>query len=364
MMGKYIGVLSGTSLDSIDVASYQIADNTIETIATSSYELSQEIREACLKLRYNEKTTIADIAKLDVLIGRAFAHAVNEHLKKNQLSPSEFTAIGSHGINVYHQPDAQIPTTMQLGDPNVIAELTGITTTGDFRRRDLAAGGKGAPLAPLFHQRRFYSERENRCIVNIGGICNISLLRPGKAAIGFDLGPGNCLIDDICSEKLNASFDKDAEFARQGKCYNSLLDRLMSDQYFKTPPPKSTGREYFNSKWLSTKLSGFGGISTYDLINTLTNFTAYVISNYVKSLEFDTVVYLCGGGANNPLIMEVIKSLLGKEIYTTEKLGVHHDWVESALFAWLAKGTMNANALDYTKITGAKGARILGGIYQ
>lgn len=364
MMGKYIGILSGTSLDYIDVASYVISEDSIETIAVSSHDLNQEIRDACLLLRYNERTTVSDIATLDVLIGREFGHAINEHLKTNKLSPSEFTAIGSHGINIYHQPNAKVPTTMQLGDPNIIAELTGITTTADFRRRDVAAGGQGAPLSPLFHQRRFYSSTENRCIINIGGICNITVLCPDKPAIGFDLGPGNCLIDDICIEKLNTKYDENSKFASQGRCNHSLLERLMSDQYFKSAPPKSTGREYFNTRWLQTKLSGFEDISVYDLLNTLTQFTSEIISKYVETLPYKAQVYLCGGGANNPLIKSTLESNLNTEIFTTEKLGVHHDWVESALFAWLAKCTINANSLDYTRITGSKAPRILGGIYQ
>ncbi|MBT6539350.1 MAG: anhydro-N-acetylmuramic acid kinase [Francisellaceae bacterium] len=362
-MDKYIGILSGTSLDSIDVASYKVTDKDITSIATSEHVLSPQIKKLCRELRYNNLTTILEIAKLDISIGLDFAKAINTHLQDHHLDAQEFRAIGSHGINIFHQP-APHAITVQLGDPNVIAEKTNITVVGDFRRRDVAASGQGAPLAPLFHQEIFSSSTKHRCIINIGGICNISLLQHNKSTLGFDLGPGNCLIDEICLNKFACEFDKDAEFAKKGKCDHNLLDILLDDPYFKMPAPKSTGREYFNSEWLSEKLANYNNISKHDLLNTLTNLTAHLITQFIQSLDINVEIYLCGGGANNPMFHDIISTKLAQEVYTTEKLGVHHDWVESALFAWLAKNTINSTSLDYSKVTGSKGARILGGIFQ
>lgn len=364
----FIGLMSGTSLDAIDAALIDFNPDQPRLIAAANTSIPQQLRQDILDLCSPGNNEILRMGRTDYQLANLFAQACNELLASSGVDASQVHAIGSHGQTIRHEPNLSTPFTLQIGDPNIIAQLTGITTVADFRRKDMAAGGQGAPLAPAFHSALFRSESADRAILNIGGMANLTLL-PSDASLeatGFDTGPGNALIDHWCQLHLNQAFDLNGDWARSGSIEEALLEQLLSAAYFKTPPPKSTGREFFNYEWLSGHLNNYSKvISPEDVAATLVELTARTIS---QDLHFHFTdckeVYVCGGGAHNNFLMERIAKLNpGRLILTTQTLGISPDWVEAIAFAWLAKQTLQRKTGNLPAVTGASNPCILGGVY-
>ena len=366
----FIGLMSGTSLDSIDAVLVSFHQDTPKLIGSLTNELPDGIRKLILQLNSSGIAEIELLADLDPLLGKLFAHTCLTLLDKYSIDPSLVCAIGSHGQTIRHLPHKEY--TLQIGDPNVIAELTGITTIADFRRRDLAAGGQGAPLVPAFHYQCFHSSTRNRVIVNIGGMANITLLpsNTDKPIVGYDTGPGNVLIDSWITQHQNLPFDTNGEWAASGNINTLLLTQFLSEPFFNQPFPKSTGRELFNNDWINTNvLKTVSGtkeksISEADIQATLTELTAKSIADAIKchSLK-ESEIYICGGGSHNKYLLSRLSFHLNCQVQSTETLGIHPNWVEACAFAWLAYRTLNHKAGNLAAVTGAKGDRILGGIY-
>tara|TARA_Y100000588_G_scaffold332966_1_gene371563 strand:- start:438 stop:1370 length:933 start_codon:yes stop_codon:yes gene_type:complete len=306
--------------------------------------------------------------ELDVCLGELFADAVFALLKQSGKCFTEVCAIGSHGQTISHQPFADVPHTLQIGDPNIIAERTGITTVADFRRRDIAAGGQGAPLAPALHAALFGTNEQRSAIVNIGGISNLTLF-PTPASdtvIGFDCGPGNGLMDAWTNAHLGIPIDTDAAWAISGKINRGLLSQFMSDKYFALSAPKSTGKEYFNLSWVEQQLTLHNQpIDNQDVQRTLAELT---ICTIVEALENSGATFkellVCGGGVHNPLLMAGLQEKLCQiEVKTTAAYGVDPDYLEACAFAWLAKQSLEHRVGNLPSVTGASRAVILGGVY-
>jgi anhydro-N-acetylmuramic acid kinase len=362
----YIGLMSGTSVDGIDAALVSIPVNgQLALLATHQHPFPAALRAAIQELMQAGVNEIEREGELDVQLGRLFAEATMTLLTKSGLGASSIRAIGSHGQTIRHRPHATYPYSRQIGNPSVIAEETGITTVADFRARDLAAGGEGAPLVPAFHRWIFRKPGINRAIVNIGGIANITWLpaTDNGAVLGFDSGPGSTLLDQWVARHRNESYDRDGAWAASGRVQNELLSRLMADAYFAKPPPKSTGREHFNLAWLEQQLAD--KLAPADIQATLTELTAASIARGMSLLP-DKIgeVYVCGGGSHNRHLLARLGALLpGIPVATTETLGLDPDWVESVAFAWLAHQTLAGHAGNLPSVTGARHPVLLGGIY-
>lgn len=359
-MGYYIGLLSGTSMDSIDAAIVDFQQTQPRLIAHHSHPIPTELKTNLQKLCQPGENEINRMGDADVQIAECFAQAVNELLKKSNIDKNDIIAIGSHGQTIRHMPNEKHPFTLQIGDPNIIAQQTGITTVADFRRRDMAAGGQGAPLAPAFHQAIFgpIAKQQSIAIVNIGGVANVTLIEKSNV-IGFDTGPGNNLADKWIWQCLEKPYDANGDWARTGNINEELLQNLKRDPYFAQPAPKSTGPEYFNLKWLNDFLKYFK-LPNEDIQATLIELTASTIADNVKQAD---KILVCGGGVHNTLLMRRLNSLLNNNVQSTNDHGVDPDWVEAMLFAWLAKQTLEKKPIDLHNITGASEAVILGGVY-
>lgn len=362
--GRYIGVMSGTSLDGVDVVLAAIDDRMVAQQASYLHPIPPAIKQAVLGMCQGQAVTLAQVGELDAKLGNLFADAVLGLLNKAGIEAEEVTAIGCHGQTVWHQPKGDTPFSMQLGDNNRIAAMTGITTIGDFRRRDMAWGGQGAPLVPAFHQALLAHPTEQRMILNIGGIANISLLLPGQPIRGYDTGPGNMLMDAWVSQHHGHAYDKDAEFASQGRVDLTLLQHMLSDPYFSEPAPKSTGREYFNLAWLEQQLASVQPLPAEDVQATLAELTATTIADQVQLAGGCDRLLVCGGGARNPLVMARLSAMLaGTEVSTTDAFGVSGDDMEALAFAWLAFRTLSGQPGNLPSVTGASQETVLGAIY-
>ena len=362
----YIGLISGTSIDAVDAVLVDLAPPSPALIATHSHPIKGRLRAAIMKLCSGDVIKLQELGATHIELGEVFAQAGLNLLDIAKIDAAEVVAIGSHGQTVWHEPDGDKPFTLQIGDANTIAQLTGITTVADFRGRDIAAGGQGAPLAPLLHHHRFGSAHASRAVINIGGISNITFLRPKNSAIAFDSGPGNVLMDYWTAKHKGLNFDENGCWAREGKTHKELLAILQQDAYFEKTIPKSTGRELFNSAWLEAKLKSLNeSVKPVDVQATLAELT---ISSLVNALETHggvEEIFVCGGGAHNQTLMEGLKRAVApRRVSTTEALGIHPDWVEAIAFAWIAKQTMDGRALDTSGYTGAKAPAVLGAIYQ
>ncbi len=359
----YVGLISGTSVDGVDAVVLRVSANKLNLIATHAAPYPQALRDAILSLAQPGIGEIDRLGQTDASIADCFAQAALQVIDEAGLTPSDITAIGSHGQTVRHRPDLARPFTLQIGDPNRIAEVTGITTVADFRRRDMAAGGQGAPLVPAFHRAAFDLGGSKTAVVNIGGVANITLLDPQGEVKGFDSGPGNTLMDDWSRQHSGQAFDESGNWARQGTVDERLLERLLDDPYFARAAPKSTGPEYFSPQWLMQHLEGFAPLEPTDVQRTLLELTARSISAAWVNEPLAQIA-VCGGGAHNTLLMERIASLNAPaQVLTTETLGIHPDWVEAAAFAWLAYRTLNQLPGNEPSVTGAAGYRVLGAIY-
>lgn len=363
----YIGLMSGTSLDGIDAALVRFDGEQVSVLESICLPLSSNIKDKIKSLINVSENEINRLMALDVELAQQFAIAVKQLLKKSNKNKKDIVAIGSHGQTIRHLPTAAYPSTLQITDPNIIAELTGITTVADFRRRDMAAGGQGAPLVPAFHQQIFSDNKKNRVILNLGGIANITILPAdnNKAIIGFDTGPANTLINHWIQQQQNKDFDDGGKWAATGKINSDFLELLLSDDYFKLTPPKSTGTEYFNPAWLTKKLTSFPFLSAEDVQATLTAFTATTIKNAINQYaEGSDEIIVCGGGVHNEFLLQQLKHALPEiEINSSENYGLDPAYVEATAFAWLAKQTMEHKPGNLPEVTGAERTVILGGIY-
>ncbi len=368
----YIGLMSGTSADGLDAALIAFDNNDFQLLDSVESKLPANTKQRVTELALSGSDEIHKMAELDISLAKSFATACQNLLQRNGLNAEDITAIGSHGQTIRHIPQSSEQTgyTLQIGDPSRITEITSITTVADFRRRDIAAGGQGAPLAPAFHQAAFQHDSQARFIVNIGGMANVSYI-PAKGdgeTIGFDTGPGNALMDGWIQAHKQEAYDKDGAWAEGGKVNKDLLSRLLKHPFLALTPPKSTGREAFNLPWLKTQLTDTQ-ISPQDVQATLLALTAQSIADQVLNLHTTAKqqqgeLYICGGGAHNQALIKTLQAMLpGFHIGSTAELGVHPDWVEAITFAWLARQCIHQLPGNLPSVTGAKGPRILGAIY-
>lgn len=376
MKELYIGLMSGTSMDAVDAALVDFNAAKPELIATHSQSIPAALKKALLDLCKPGHDEINRMGQLDIEVGLLFAETANQLLLKNSLSNSEIKAIGSHGQTIRHQPTGNHPFTLQIGDPNIIAEKTGITTLADFRRRDMAAGGQGAPLTPGFHNEIFRTASEDRIILNLGGIANITWLPANSnlPVIGFDTGPGNTLLDAWISKHLNKNHDEKGAWAASGKIDVKLLDAMLADDYFKLSHPKSTGREYFNLQWLEKILLGnhlqntgdtkSNGRIAENIQATLCELTVLSIAITIDKLIKPCKILVCGGGIKNHYLIERLKiNCPWSSIHSTDEYGVPPQWLEAMAWAWLAKQTLNKKPGNLPTVTGASKKVILGAVY-
>lgn len=368
MPREYIGLMSGTSLDGIDAVHVAIDGASIAHLAARTAPIPPEIRQQILELIASAHAANLDrLGMLDTQIGELFARTALELLAATGKTPDMIHAIGSHGQTLWHRPDLTHPFTLQIGDPNRIAEITGITTVADFRRRDMAAGGQGAPLVPAFHRTCLHSTNEDRVVLNLGGMANISLL-PGDTesdTLGYDTGPGNVLLDLHAHRHLGQPYDRDGQWGASGSVDPNLLAHMLADPYFAAPPPKSTGREYFNEAWLEKHLDSHAELAPADIQATLTELTARSVVDAVRAhgARCDRML-VCGGGVHNRRLMERLSALLAPSVVeSTEACGIAPDWVEATAFAWLAERTLSGLPGNLPSVTGARHPVILGAIY-
>jgi len=360
----YIGLMSGTSLDGLDIAFVNFGTKHPTLLAKKLVPYPKPLLEQLKELCRLQTTSFDVLGSLDIILGDFYADAVLGFMRDNDITADDVIAIGSHGQTIHHQPDGSAPFTLQIGDANRIAEKTGITVVADFRKRDMAVGGQGAPLVPAFHAACFQNSEQNRAIVNIGGIANITFLPKNEnhTVIGFDSGPGNTLMDQVCQQHFNQHYDEGATLAKSGTVNEALLTTLLDDEYFKLPYPKSTGPEYFSIQWLESSISTHA-ISAQDTLATLCKLSALTIMRALNQLPNCSSVYICGGGVHNPLLMSMLKQYIENSVETTHIIGIDPDWVEAMAFAWLAKQTLDGKPGNVPSVTGANKAVILGAIY-
>lgn len=375
----YIGLMSGTSADAIDAVIACINKDQISLVATHTLPIPETIKTMIFDLAISGENEIEKIRYLDYELALLFSQISLELCQKANVDRNDIQAIGSHGQTIRHYPPTQkkagssssstLGYSLQIGDPNIIAQQTGITTVTDFRRRDIAEGGHGAPLAPAFHKALFSSANKNRMILNTGGIANISYLPATNSStennvIGFDTGPANGLMDAWCQLHLHQHYDESGRWAASGSIDQRLLKQLLEHPYFNLLPPKSTGRETFNIAWVKETLVTLGySISPENIQATLTELTARTIADDINKIDPHADVYVCGGGAHNSYFCNRLQQHLSSKLHTTEALGIHPDWVEATAFAWLAQRALNRHSGNLPSVTGARKDVICGGIY-
>ncbi len=362
----YLGLISGTSADGIDAALVRFEPNC-ELVFGRTYPWDADLRARLIALgQGGEATSLDDLGELDTILARSFADVATRAIEDAGIDPGEVRAIGSHGQTVRHRPESKAAFTWQMGDGNVIAERTGITTVADFRRRDVAAGGHGAPLMPAFHAARLRSESEDRAVLNLGGIGNFTLLPKsgGGEVRGFDTGPANALMDAWCERHTGKPYDANGAFAASGKLDADLLARLLDDSWFALPPPKSTGREQFHLAWLESRL-GEAPLRPADVQATLLELTAITVADALQATQAETArVLVCGGGVHNAALMARLAARMpGAIVESTSAHGLDPDYVEAMGFAWLAQETLAGRPGNLPGVTGARGLRVLGAIY-
>lgn len=362
----YVGLMSGTSLDGIDAALVDIDLNGRPHLLAQHYQpYSASLQAELFQLSQADNIQLASMAALDQKLGRLYADCTLVLLAKSSFNADEVHAIGCHGQTIRHQPRPNA-FSLQIGDANQVAEITGITTVADFRKRDIAAGGEGAPLVPAFHQHVFYQPDTFRQILNLGGIANITVLsQEPNQSFGFDLGPANALSNEWVNKHWQLDYDQGGNIARSGKINEGLLTKWLALDYFDQSPPKSTGRELFNLSHFQELTPEMSALKKEDVLASLIELTAISTSNGIKRWGYSAgELFLCGGGAHNTYLVERITHHLPNIlIKQTDQLGIPVDMVEACAFAWLAYRTMNGLSGNLTSATGAKGPRILGAIY-
>lgn len=356
----YIGLMSGTSMDGIDAALIDFSSNSFIAGITRPY--SSEARHYLNAVVSGELSGLKNYSQLNTVLGREFAGAAIELLEKTQLSASSIQAIGSHGQTLCHDPTADIPYTVQLGCAHTIAELTGITVVADFRTRDLIVGGQGAPFAPIYHQALFKGQDYPLAVVNIGGIANVTYLANESTVKGYDLGPGNCLMDAWIYKHLGYDYDNNGHWAASGRVIAPLLKKLLADPYFQRKPPKSAAKEYFSLNWLRQHLQA--DYASTDVQATLLMLTATAIAQGIQTEAAAPRLLICGGGVHNSVLINTLSELLPEiKVASTESININPDFIEALMFAWLAAKTLSRTPLNLSQITGSKRSTILGAIY-
>lgn len=364
----YIGLMSGTSLDAVDAVAVYFEKDNVNLIGGHSQPIPETLKNSILALSNGIDDNLQLLAATDRKLGKLYASTTLELIKKYGLNASQVAAIGCHGQTVRHVPPGQekTPFSLQIGDPNILSTDTGISVVADFRRKDMALGGQGAPLVPAFHRQIFSSRDHNRVIVNIGGIANITYLPTKGECLGFDTGPGNMLMDLWSQDHLGQAYDQNGSWAASGSVNDKLLKQLKRCDFFSQPAPKSTGRELFNRSWLNIELAGYAELANEDIQATLLALSAQTICEAINNLQSRVEeVYVCGGGASNSTLMSAIGVLLPQaNVSTTETLGIGPSWVEACAFAWLAKQRMENKTGNLTAVTGASREAVLGALYH
>lgn len=367
---RYVGLISGTSMDGIDAVVVDSSDASPTALAALTHPFDGELRAALDAVRRDpDRFPVSDLGRLDAVLGDRLADAALAVIEAAGLRPDDVRAIGSHGQTVVHHAEADPPFTLQIGDPWRLARRTGITTVADFRRADLAAGGQGAPLAPLLHDAVFRNDSETRCVVNLGGIANVTLLEPGRDVLGFDTGPANCLLD-LWYRRHHADgrYDAAGQWAASGRVDNDWLGELMRDPYLARPAPKSTGIEYYNPAWLDERLPDWAPDRPADIQATLAAFSAASMADaLMKAVAENRIdrLLICGGGVHNADLRQHIGQCLpGTPIESTADHGLDPDHVEATLFAWLARRRLAGKRVDTRSITGATEPVLAGSIME
>jgi anhydro-N-acetylmuramic acid kinase len=360
--------MSGTSADGIDAALVDLTDKGFRIIATHSAEFSPGVRETIESVtRLYPRVSEEEMEQLDHALGVDFARAATELVRRAGQEGS-IAAIGSHGQTVYHGPGDTPPRSVQVGNPRVIADRTGIITVADFRSNDLRAGGQGAPLAPAFHSAMFRDAEVDRIIVNIGGIANLTSLpaRRDRPVLGFDTGPGNTLMDQWCRLHTDQAYDAGGQWAARGRADERFIQALLDDPYFAAPAPKSTGREYFHLDWMKARFPGWRDAEPVNIQAGLLEVTARSIARAVGDTRAKNKceIYVCGGGARNEVLLSRLETLCGGRVGTTEELGLPPEWVEACAFAWLAYRRLHDRPGNLPSVTGAAGEVLLGEIFR
>jgi len=361
----FIGLMSGTSVDGVDGVLVRLAPHARpQALAGVSLDMPHDLRADLLALNRSGADELDRAARAANALARLYARAVHELLAQAGLPASAVTAIGAHGQTVRHRPD--LGYTVQLNAPALLAELAGIDVVADFRSRDVAAGGQGAPLVPPFHAAMFGAAGA-RAVLNLGGIANLTLLEPGEAPRGFDTGPANVLLDLWCQRHTGQPYDADGRWAATGHIDAALLDALVRDEpWFGLPPPKSTGRDLFNADWLDRRLAAYAGPAPApaDVQATLQRLTARTVADaLLATLPGAQDVLVCGGGARNPGLMRELAQCLQRPVMPTDSEGVPAQWVEALAFAWLAQVHLDRIPAGLPTVTGARAARVLGALY-
>lgn len=366
MSDLYIGLMSGTSLDGVDGVLVGLADPARPRVVGAAHRpYSDALRADVLALCGGGPVRLADLGRVDVELARVYAAVVRQLLEEAALPAASVRGIGSHGQTVHHEPIGPSPFSMQLGDPNLVAAMTGITTVADFRRRDMALGGQGAPLAPGFHDLVFRHPTHCRVVLNCGGIANISVLAPGLPCVGYDTGPANLLMDAWMQSRHGLPFDEGGSLARQGQVIEPLLERLRADPYFRLEPPKSTGREHFNLRWLERHLEAIPhATASADVQRTLLELTASTVVDAVLRHARDGELLAAGGGARNQALLDRLQALLPAwTVSTTDAVGIPAELVEAVAFAVFAQRTLAGLPANLPEVTGASRPCLLGGVY-
>ena len=363
----YIGTMSGTSMDGLDIVAVSFKNNeSPQILAQRQVNYPEDLRHQLQCMAVDMDATVSQMSQLDTRLGQFYAEQINHFISDYQLLKNDIMAVGSHGQTIRHSIQSRYPFSLQIGDPNIIAALTNLVVVADFRRRDLALGGEGAPLAPAFHNYAFRSRDCNRVIINIGGIANITCLpsNPAEPIAGFDTGPGNTLMDYLSQQVLGANFDENGDFARTGQVLTDQLQTIIQQEpFFHRDSPKSTGTDYFSPQWL--KRTGLLDVNPADAMATLVELDCLTVSEAINSLPLDIhECYVCGGGAQNLYLMQRLACHLGdRKLETTATLGLDPDWVEAVAFAWLARQTLRQQPGNLPSVTNAEKFTILGAVY-
>ena len=356
----YLGVMSGTSLDGIDIVLIKKPTKLIKVVDSIYAPYSKLFKKKIIKLSFSSLNELEESQTLAIEHAQLTAKYIKQLLNKLEISSNDIAAIGYHGQTIRHRPEKGF--SIQIGNAHLLAEKTNINVVSDFRNRDIAAGGQGAPLVPPFHDFYFASEFKKRVVLNIGGISNITFLNHNKKTIGFDCGPGNILLDHWIYKNKNLSYDFNGSWARSGSLIPILIKRFLQEEYFKKSLPKSCGREQFNLDWIyKHRVDSF---KSQDIQRTLLELTALTITNAItKFCSNVDEIYICGGGSENNFLIERLSQIIRMPIQKTEELGLPSQLVESAAFAWLASKTLAKEQNNSPKITGSKGPRVLGITY-
>ena len=362
MHQRYIGLMSGTSLDGIDAVLVDFSESNPAVISQFFLAYDEALKQAILALHQPTHNELHQAQLIANQLATQYALAVNSLLAQTEYSAADINAIGCHGQTIRHCPEHGY--TLQIGNAALLAELTGITVISDFRSRDIAASGQGAPLVPAFHDKILRHPEIHRVIVNIGGISNLTNLAPSRETSGFDCGPGNLLMDAWCMQHLGKPYDTDGAWAASGKVLPELLQKMLNEAYFSLPPPKSSGRDLFNSAWLQCRLQG--DELPEDVQATLTELTSLTIAQAIQQqCAGAQEIYLCGGGAHNQTLRCRLAALLpDASVQTTNATGVNSDFLEAIAFAWLAQQNQQNLPANLPVVTGAKHPCILGAVYQ